>query len=536
MTTRRVGSKGFQPRAEGLETRQLLSMMISGQDLDGDTWTLKLTGPGEFRVVNQNDANGAKVPIGQPGLIDSIDTVGTAPLVSRLMGTVHKGPNGDGKVFFQNLTINGTRGTGSGDIFGIHVVDMPDFWLGHTSKDQPIAGSPAGSITSAQGINTLRFGGVDTTFTPPDGTPLNQNNQADTFTIALGLPKTAGTSVIVNQMITDGQVASGTVAQAPDNVRVNVLGRINLFQAKEVLGNPDLDDSNLQSPVGTIVQSNPDANTADAVGTGTDGQTQSIKILGNATNFNTQSSSRIRDIFIGGETNQVFVFAPSGVRQLFFGKGMDETTVATNEIYILQANRGALNSRVQTTNGIGQVLIGGDVENTLILSGYNHDSDTLTNLTDIPEARLGGAIGNVLVAGNVTNSIFAASVEPVLTDGKLDPQQSLKLSGGRITGKVEGTINNSVVTPTTPNQAFFAQTVHLARGPVIPPNVPEGPYPHPNAPPHFPRVAKHLKPWVNPSHVTTIAPNATPTAKAQATQARTTADSDAVDPSTIAAG
>src|SRR5262249_31987136 len=45
-----------------------------------------------------------------------------------------------------------------------------------------------------------------------------------------------------------------------------------------------------------------------------------------------------------------------------------------------------------------------------------------------------------------------------------------------ITAKVEGTINNSTLTPGSPNQAFYAQHVKLLSGPVVPPNVPEAPY------------------------------------------------------------
>ena len=46
----------------------------------------------------------------------------------------------------------------------------------------------------------------------------------------------------------------------------------------------------------------------------------------------------------------------------------------------------------------------------------------------------------------------------------------LVLPRGVINAKVEGTINNSSNTLVTdPTKAFFAQTVHLSHGPVIPP-------------------------------------------------------------------
>ena len=51
----------------------------------------------------------------------------------------------------------------------------------------------------------------------------------------------------------------------------------------------------------------------------------------------------------------------------------------------------------------------------------------------------------VHVAGNVTNSVFAASVEPFQqrTSTKFGDPNQLVLPGGHITAKVEGTIDNS---------------------------------------------------------------------------------------------
>ena len=89
-------------------------------------------------------------------------------------------------MFFQQLTINNTGAYGQLDPAlvhprastpqnGIAAVDMPDFWLGETSSDSadrhvefPFdrAFFLAGGINAPEGINILRFGGVDTTFTP----------------------------------------------------------------------------------------------------------------------------------------------------------------------------------------------------------------------------------------------------------------------------------------------------------------------------------------------------------------------------------
>src|SRR5581483_6046583 len=98
----------------------------------------------------------------------------------------------------------------------------------------------------------------------------------------------------------------------------------------------------------------------------------------------------------------------------------------------------------------------------------------------------------VLVAGDITNSVFAASVQPKV-DTTTTPStltfgtpQDLVLPTGHITAKVEGTINNSTATPDQPTKAFYAQAVDLKTGPVVPPNNPEPPFPGPKQPVHAP--------------------------------------------------
>ena len=50
MSTRKPSppNRSLRPAAEDLETRQLLSGVASGTDIDGDTWTLRLVGPGSL--------------------------------------------------------------------------------------------------------------------------------------------------------------------------------------------------------------------------------------------------------------------------------------------------------------------------------------------------------------------------------------------------------------------------------------------------------------------------------------------------------
>lgn len=496
MAMRRPGAISFRPTPEGLEGRRLLSGFARGVDSDGDVWTLRLVGPGELRVINQPSSTGAAVPLGQPAQISEIDVAGTAPLASRLEGRVRKAAGGDGKVFFETfrqLGASTTRNTGPA---GITTIDMPGFWLGHTSTTAPTANAVAGSISIPGGVITLRFGGVDTTFTPPGGTPLSQNTSNAAFTVDLGIPRSWGTSVIVNQMISSGrQPATGNPIQ--DSITVTVRGRLNLFQADSIVGTANVPSSGLLGGGGTLVRSIQDSNDSTVFGTGITGQIGFVRVGNNATNFSVQTNDRISNYYVGGETNNVLVLAPTGLRNAYFGLGMDTVQIYTLEIDTLAANRGALNSRVIADERIGEMVFGGDVVDTDVLAGYQGSpariftSQTLP-ATFPPAVRDEGAIGKILIAGDVTNSIFAASVDP--TGGNFGSADSLQLPHGRISAKIEGTIDNSSATPDAPQRAFYAKNVALARGPVTPPQVPGAPFPHPGAPPSGPRLGRDLQP------------------------------------------
>ena len=131
-----------------------------------------------------------------PDDINTITVSGTVTAESRLVGKVTYVPaDSDGRVFFQQLTINNTGAYGqlnpalvhpraSTPQNGIAAVDIPNFWLGDTSGTAPTATSNfhrsghafllAGGINAPEGINILRFGGVDTTYTPPVERPLTR--------------------------------------------------------------------------------------------------------------------------------------------------------------------------------------------------------------------------------------------------------------------------------------------------------------------------------------------------------------------------
>ena len=161
-----------------------------------------------------------------------------------------------------------------------------------------------------------------------------------------------------------------------------------------------------------------------------------VRIGGNATNFSTivndatgSGNARIANFSIGGETDNVLLLAPNGSRNISFGLGMDKVDILTNVINNLQANRGALNSRVLVDRTISKVTIGGDVVNTNVETGFSRTSPTSSRPSPVrpvrqqrpwrprlpPDpinAQVGGGM-TVLVAGDVTNSVFTASVQPL---------------------------------------------------------------------------------------------------------------------------
>jgi len=105
MTTRHELSKSrtARPVAEELEGRRLLSSVVTGRDIDGDTFVIRLVGPGQLRVVKQAGADGNPAPLDSASSIRDITIAGTDPRSSRVVGTVTRGAGGDGRVFFANL-------------------------------------------------------------------------------------------------------------------------------------------------------------------------------------------------------------------------------------------------------------------------------------------------------------------------------------------------------------------------------------------------------------------------------------------------
>jgi hypothetical protein len=562
-TSKRTPSRrSFRPLAEGLETRQVLSTYstiptatVSGTDADGDRWTLTLFGPGTMNVVDQTGEAFTRENSGTPNLINTITVAGTVTHSSRLVGRVEPADGGDGKVFFQNLNVqnNGAydnidpnwvqrRGTVAQN--GIALVDMPSFWLGRTSTATSTAQSDihagfklAGGITAPEGINVLRFGGVDVNYTPAGGTPLVSSGQSNEFIVNLGLPVYAGASIIVDAVRTNAAASTnsqGLPVVNQQSVSFLVTGRLNLFQANEISGATD--------PNLVPTQFNPGATSPLAGGTyvvsqgGTvTGQIGYVRVGGDATNFTTFATAssifasgagdtldpKITNFMIGGETTNVMLIAPAGSRDVSFGRGMDNVIINSHIIEHLHANRGAVNSRVTVSRTLDNLKLGGDLVNSFIQSGYSQsltsqavsyqtgggafngvaplfiDNRTFNNFAGqaTPTAHGGGGI-NAQIAGNVINSVVSVSVDPdpsgLNNPGEFEQvtskrfpfgaPQNIVLPRGYIFAKVEGEIDNSaiqgyIVSPDIPpDQAFFAKRVSVDKGAALPPKVDTAPF------------------------------------------------------------
>ena len=133
---------------------------------------------------------------------------------------------------------------------------------------------------------------------------------------------------------------------------------------------------------------------SDVGGGVTTGQIGDIRIGGNATNFTTMAldtdlftfpsadpvtGPQVSNFFIGGQTDNVILVAPSGSRNVFFGQGMDNTYINTEFIQNLQANRGAVGSAVTVKRAIGNMIMGGDVISSFIQSGYDQELSAVAN-------------------------------------------------------------------------------------------------------------------------------------------------------------
>lgn len=524
-------SRALRPTAEGLEARQLLAGSVSGLNTAGDRWTLTVLGKGKVQVIKQPDSTGLPAALDSRTEIASIILSGTDPTSTRLVEKVAPAAGSSGRIYFQNLTEQPNRSDRTGNNLGVLAINIPHFYLANTQAAPSTTAGVKGSINIPDGINSLRFGGADATvsFATGSGVAPGQNGVNDQFLVRLGLPIANGTDVVVNSITSNGQAATTSNNSTPnsptqDSVVFQVSGRLNLFQANEIDGNTAVAPDAASFNAGTIISSLTDPTT------GLTGQVGFIRVGGDATNFSVLTNSQIANFYVGGETDNVNVLAPTSIRNMYFGRGLDSTTILTNRIESVAANRGMLNSRIVTERSIGNSTFGGDVVNSTVLAGYlqglggvvatiqSNESQlgeffTQAVTLPTPTAQAGGTI-TTNVAGDVTNSVFAASDNPIsqVADPTLQAFGNVNdafLPVGRITARVEGSIDNSTATPDMPSTAFYAKNVRLTRGPVAPPNVTEPPLPRPATPVTL-RGIPRVFPNINGDLVTRVPRNQVP--------------------------
>ena len=171
-------SRAYRPVAESLEARMVLSGSVSGVNTAGDHWTLTVLGRGKVQVIKQDNT-----ALTDPSEIQSIILSGTDPNSTRLVEKVTPAAGSSGRVYFQNLIEQPNHSDRTGSNLGILSINIPDFYLADTASTTPTssATTPAASITIPDGINSLRFGGADTTvsFASSSGSSLANNNNSD---------------------------------------------------------------------------------------------------------------------------------------------------------------------------------------------------------------------------------------------------------------------------------------------------------------------------------------------------------------------
>src|SRR6185312_5063688 len=254
----------------------------------------------------------------------------------------------------------------------------------------------------------------------------SQDGQNDQFLIKLGLPVSTGTSIVVDKVISNAQAATASTTSTPNSptqksVIFQVAGRINLFEANEIDGNTQFAPASQTYSGGTIVASFPDPASVIT------GEIGFVRIGGNATNFSVVTNNTMANMYVGGETNNISVLTANGARKFYFGKGFDTSSILSHSIENLYANRGSLNSTIVTDRMIGDLMIGGDVANGTFQAGYSQGLASIvstieSNLANpsvaspltipTPTAQAAGKI-TAFIAGNVTNSVFAASDLPI---------------------------------------------------------------------------------------------------------------------------
>ena len=150
---------------------------------------------------------------------------------------------------------------------------------------------------------------------------------------------------------------------------------------------------------------------------------------------------QVSNFFIGGQTDNVILVAPSGSRNVFFGQGMDNVYINTEFIQNLQANRGAVGSAVTVKRNIGNMVMGGDVINSFIQSGYDQELSAVANSPATTTQ------GTTFTAGGVFNGEAPPTIVNRISNAvaSLPTFSPLAHGGGAIHGRIAGNVTNSII-------------------------------------------------------------------------------------------
>ena len=208
MSTRKPSphDRALRPRPEDLETRQLLATVLRGIDVDGDTYSLRMQGPGDVRVVNQPGADGQPIPLGTAGRDRSDHRRRHQRPAQHAGGPRPAGPRRRRQGLLQDAGGAGqsVAATSPPAMACWRSTCPASGWATRRPRAPPAAGRRRPRSRSPTASS--RCGSAASM--PPGGRPrarLPAGTQDDTIPITLGLPRSGGTRIVVDQVISSTQ-------------------------------------------------------------------------------------------------------------------------------------------------------------------------------------------------------------------------------------------------------------------------------------------------------------------------------------------
>jgi hypothetical protein len=492
-----------------LATYQNEGKTLTGEDRQGNTWTLTLTGPGQIIVTDTSPNDGV--------LDDDINTitlVGTSPTSSVLTGTVQQSTR-----VMTDYTLLPTLGTVYFNrleaLQGVKSIILNGFILTDTITPPGSAAlSPAEASLNATtgidlegGVSTLSFTGIDARF------PASMNPQAISVKIGNATtPLTVKPNIridsIVNTVFDDTAFApdpvtgeidpNATIPTGPltsPTVSLVVNGTIQNFDVVSITQAtnfstlfPPQNDSKLIIPT-EIIPTDSAALAYQFPTVGTTGRTAvqasaigNIKVSGAATNVTFSKSAQpfqssltglnsLGTAQFGGTTDAVAIDSRGSIGKLKFAKGLGNPTgTSTNPIYYGEpanekgyAANGDIAVQVVTEGNIGSLTAGpsGQFLQTSqdpaqIQSGLNGYTTYVNRPGTAVTSSLvaaAGSIGKTHIVGDLQNSEIKSGYNYDSAIGGADGVTA-KSSIGPVT--VRGNLTDSVVSASyRPNDGVY---------------------------------------------------------------------------------